>query len=182
MKIIATIQEKDVYPDKKISENIEYNDRLTGKAIILKDENRIALVGNKQNDFLQLPGGGIDEGEDIKEGIIRECLEEVGCDVTLKQEVGCIDDFRPRDKKHCINYCYIAKFSGMRNETKHTKDEAEIGMYTKWVSLNDAQTIFKKQKEQLENGLVTFYNTGFNILRDFMFLEEAKSIIMNHEQ
>lgn len=174
MKKIAVIYEKDIYPEKKEASNIKYEDRITGKAIILDDENKIALVGNRQNKFLQLPGGGISKNEKIEEGIIRECLEEVGCKVSMVKEMGCIDDFRPRDRKHCINYCYIVRILGKKGAPKYTKEETRIGMYIKWVTLEEAITIFKKQKEELKAGNVTFYNTGFNIIRDFLFLEEAQ--------
>jgi ADP-ribose pyrophosphatase YjhB (NUDIX family) len=172
MKNICTIQEKDVYPGKK-TELVEYEDRLTVKAIVLDTEGRVGLVGNKQNIFLQLPGGGIDTGEDIKEGLKRECLEEIGCLVEIISEIGFIDDYRPRDKKHCISYCYVVKVMGEKGTPNYTEKETEIGMYTKWVSFQEAMNIFEKQKQDLENGLVSFYNTGFNILRDYRFLKQA---------
>lgn len=175
MKQIATLHEKDIYPQKQSDENIEYSDRITGKAIILDTENNIALVGNKLNEFLLLPGGGIDDGENIETGIMRECLEETGYAVSILDEVGCVDDYRPRDKKHCISYCYTARVIGDKGNTNHTENEAGIGMYTKWVTLEEAFGIFNKQKRELESGNVTFYNTGFNIVRDLLFLEEAKN-------
>lgn len=176
MKKIATLYEKDIYPEKQSDEHIEYSDRATGKVIVLDEENNVALVGNKQNHFLLLPGGGIDDGEDIQTGIIRECLEEVGCKVNILNEIGCIDDYRPRDKKHCISYCYTARVVGEKGYPKYTEDETGIGMYTKWVTLDKALEIFKEQKLELESGNVTFYNTGFNIVRDLLFLEEAKNM------
>lgn len=181
MKKIATIYEKEIFPEKDSPKNIDYVDRITGKAIVLDDKNMIALVGNKQNEFLQFPGGGIDNKENIEEGVIRECLEEIGFKVTILSEVGYIDDFRPRDKKHCINYCYIVRVLGEKIDTKHTKDEANIGMYTKWVTLEEALKIFRKQKKELEEGRVTFYNTGFNIARDLLFLEDAEANIKIYE-
>ena len=177
MKKIATLHEKDIYPEKQSAENIEYSNRTIGKAIVLDAENRIALVGNKQNEFLLLPGGGIDYGENIQTGIIRECLEEIGCVVNILNEVGCIDDYRPRDKKHCISYCYTIRVIGNKGNPKYTENEIKIGMYIKWVTPEEAFDIFKKQKLELESGKVTFYNTGFNIVRDLFFLEEAKKLI-----
>lgn len=173
MEKIATIHEKDVFPDKIEPQGIQYSDRNTGKAIIINDENKIALVGNKENDYLLLPGGGIDEGEDLQSGVVRECLEEIGYAVRIINEVGVIDDYRPRDKKHCINYCYTTKIIGGDGISIHTNDEAKIGMYTKWVDIKEALEIFKKQRSDLNDKKVAFYNTGFNILRDLMFLEEA---------
>lgn len=174
MKNIFTIHEKDVYPDKK-TEPVEYEDRLTVKAIVIDSEGKIGLVGNTQNSFLQLPGGGIDTGEDIKEALKRECLEEIGCLVETISEIGCIDDYRPRDKKHCINYCYVVKVVGEKGTPNYTEKETEIGMYTKWVTIQEAMNLFEKQKQDLEKGLVTFYNTGFNILRDYYLLKQAIS-------
>ena len=174
MKKICTIHEDDVYPDKKTGP-VEYEDRLTVKAIVLDIEGKIGLVGNKQNDFLQLPGGGIDTSENIEEGLKRECLEEIGCLVDVVSEIGCIDDYRSRDKKHCINYCYIVKVIGEKGIPNYTEKEAEIGMYTKWLSVQEVMNLFEKQKQDLEKGLVTFYNTGFNILRDYLFLKQAIS-------
>jgi len=182
MKKITTIYEKDIYPEKKTVKNTEYSNRVTGKAIVLDNENKIALVGNKQNEFLQLPGGGIDLSEDVREGVIRECLEEIGCTVIILDEVGRIDDYRSRDKKHCINYCYIVKVLGIKGNPKYTKRELEIGMYTKWVTLEEALDIFKKQKKELETGRIAFYNTGFNIVRDLLFLENAEVTNKIYEQ
>lgn len=181
MKKITTIYQKDVFPERSEDRGIEYADRNTGKAIVLDNEGKVALVGNRQNDFLQLPGGGIYEGENINEGVIRECLEEIGCNIVIKSEVGIIDDYRPRDKKHCINFCYIATLVGEKGEVTHTDDESDIGMYTKWVDIKTALDIFKKQEKDLKEGRVTFYNTGFNILRDLKFFEEAMSNNLIHE-
>lgn len=175
MKKITTIYQKDVFPELVEDPNIEYADRNTGKAIIIDNDDKIGLVGNKQNDFLQLPGGGIDDGEDIGQGVIRECLEETGCIVALKSEVGIIDDYRPRDKKHCINFCYVVSVTGKKGEASHTDDESDIGMYTKWVDVKTALDIFRTQEKELKEGKVAFYNTGFNILRDLKFLEKAIS-------
>lgn len=174
MKKICTICESDVFPDRK-TDQVEYEDRITVKAIVLDYEGKIGLVGNKQNNFLQLPGGGIDAEEDIKVGLKRECLEEIGCSVDIISEIGCIDDYRARDKKHCINHCYVVKVMGEKGTPNYTEKEAEIGMYTKWVTTQEAMNLFERQKQLLEKRLVTFYNTGFNILRDYNFLRLAIS-------
>lgn len=181
MKKITTIYQKDVFPELVEDTNIEYTDRNTGKAIIIDNDGKIGLVGNKQNNFLQLPGGGIDDSEGVGRGVIRECLEETGYNVELKSEVGIIDDYRPRDKKHCINFCYVVVITGEKGEVSHTNDESNIGMYTKWMDVKTALGIFKKQERDLKEGKVTFYNTGFNILRDLKFLEDAIFNNLIHE-
>lgn len=175
MKHLKTLHEKDVFPGKITDPNIIYSDRLTGKAIVFDMDNNIALVGNKQNEFLLLPGGGINEGEDIKVGVVRECLEEIGCDVSILKEVGYVDDYRPRDKTHCITHCYTAKLLGQKGNPKYDEGEIKIGMYIKWLPLDEAHKVFKAQEDLLKSGKVTFYNTGFNIVRDLLFVEEVKT-------
>src|SRR3989344_4811259 len=109
MRKLGTFTQTDVFPKMEDDkEEIHFEDRITGKAIVFDDDNNIALVGNKVNSFYLLPGGGVDQDESVELGIIRECLEEVGCNVELKKAIGIIDDYRNRDKKHCVNYCYSA--------------------------------------------------------------------------
>ena len=178
MKKLKTFTQTDVFPEREDNkEKMNFEDRITGKAIVFDDDNNIALVGNKVNSFYLLPGGGIDKTESIENGIVRECLEEIGCNVELKEIIGVIDDYRNRDKKHCINYCYIAKLIDKKGELKLTEDEEKNGMHVIWVSLDEAINILEKQVKQLKHGKVTFYNTGFNILRDHLFLKKAKKLL-----
>jgi len=175
MKLLATFREKDVFPNLKTDEsNMDYKDRLTGKAIVFNDKNEIALVGNRINNFYILPGGGIDKNEPIKDGIMRECLEEIGYKIDIIDEVGIVEDYRARDKKHCTNYCYTAKATGEKRKSNLTEDEKRNGLRLIWVTLNEAIEISSSEMEQLRSGKVFFYNTGFNILRDNLFLREIK--------
>lgn len=178
MKILGTFTQKDIFPEKEDNkEKINFEDRITGKAIVFDDDKNVALIGTKVNSFYLLPGGGIDQGESIEVGIIRECLEEIGCNVELKMSIGTIDDYRNRDKKHCINYCYTAKLVGEKGELTLTEDEKKNGLHVIWVPLEEAIKILEKEVGQLKRGEVTFYNTGFNILRDHLFLKEAKRLL-----
>lgn len=174
MSVLAIVKEKDVFPHRNTTEDgVVFEDRPTGKAIVFDDENNIALVGNKVNSFYLLPGGGIDAGESLEDGIVRECLEEIGCKVTLNKKVGIIEDYRIRDKKHCINHCYIARVSGKKGMLTLTADEARNGLHVIWVPLPRALQILEDEIVQLRRGEVHFYNTAFNILRDHLFLREV---------
>ena len=48
------------------------------KAIIRNDENQILLLKNK--DYWDIPGGRMDQGEDIEAALLRELNEEIGVD------------------------------------------------------------------------------------------------------
>ncbi len=177
MNSLAIFKEKDVFPNRKMGKkDVIFNDRLTGKAIVFDNEDRVALIGNKVNSFYLLPGGGVNESESIEEGVKRECLEEIGCRIDSLKIVGIIEDFRNRDKTHCISHCYIAKLIGEKGELRLTEEEKNNGLHVIWVTLNKATAILDKEVEQLKNGKVTFYNTGFNILRDNLFLKKVLEI------
>ena len=181
IKTLAILRQKDVFPLQEEQKNIVYKDRLTGKAIVFDYENNVALIGNRMNPFYLLPGGGIAENESVENGIIRECFEEIGCNIELVDRVGIIEDYRTRDRKHCINYCYTAKIVGEKGKPRRIDNEIEIGMHTKWIDPKEALELFKKQKTLLDEGKIIFYNTSFNILRDLIFLEEVIASIKIHE-
>lgn len=55
----------------------DYLFRISLKAIIFNDRGEILVVKERDRDWWDLPGGGIDHGESIKEALARELNEEV---------------------------------------------------------------------------------------------------------
>lgn len=51
--------------------------RNTARAIVLKGEQILLLYTARYDDY-SLPGGGVDEGESIEQGLLRELHEETG--------------------------------------------------------------------------------------------------------
>src|SRR5260221_11029127 len=54
------------------------NYRVSVKALIKDDQGRLLLVKEDDDPWWGLPGGGIDHGETIEQGLRRELSEEVG--------------------------------------------------------------------------------------------------------
>jgi len=52
--------------------------RVSLKCLIKNDDGELLLVKEAGRDFWDLPGGGMDHGENIDAAIARELLEEVG--------------------------------------------------------------------------------------------------------
>lgn len=55
--------------------------RVSAKGLILDEEKRFLLCRESDGRW-DLPGGGLDHGEDPRQGIIREIKEEMGLEVT----------------------------------------------------------------------------------------------------
>jgi 8-oxo-dGTP diphosphatase len=175
VEILMTLRDKDLFPNTSEPSDIIWKDRPTGKVVLFNDQNLIALIGNKVNDFFLLPGGGIEGSETILDGVKRECQEETGCEIEIIQELGVTEDFRTRDRKHCISYGYTAKVISQGTPAL-TKSEIDIGAYVKWISISEAKELFMNQEERVKKGEVTFYNTCFNILRDSLFIRLAQEL------
>lgn len=170
-KVLKIFTQKDVFPNMEIVE-VEFEDRLTGKSIIVDSDDKIALVGSTVNHIYTLPGGGIDKDENIEAGIIREAKEETGCDIEISSMLGIIYDYRNRDKKHCITYCAISEVAGEKHDPKLTEEEKKNGLHVKWCNKKEALDILEYEYKKVLNGEISFYNTAYNVFRDYEFLKE----------
>lgn len=87
--------------------------RRAARGIILND-GKIALVHSKTLDFYKFPGGGVEDGEDLKEALIREVAEEAGLKVIPDsvREFGLVKS-READTDNGIfeqdNYYYVCE-------------------------------------------------------------------------
>lgn len=174
--MVMVIRDKDIFPDAPDVSDIVWKERPTGKVVLFNEDDQIALIGNKVNDFFLLPGGGIEADESILDGIRRECREETGCEIDIQDALGVTEDFRSRDSKHCISFGYSAKVISYDTPTL-TANEADIGAYVKWLSLPETIELLRLQKEKVLAGEVKFYNTCFNTIRDLLFIRRFQGLI-----
>lgn len=116
------------------------------KAIIIKD-NRILFnrMKSKANDeiFYILPGGGQEGGETFVEALNRECLEELGTEVTvgdlvlIREYIGKNHEFAEEHMEiHQIEYMFSCELIDDINESKITHyDYQQVG-HT-WIKLEE---------------------------------------------
>lgn len=70
----------------------DYLYRLSIKGIIFNDAGEILFVKESGRDWWDLPGGGMDHGEDIKTSIAREMKEEVNLTGDFTYRIAHVDD------------------------------------------------------------------------------------------
>jgi putative nucleotidyltransferase with HDIG domain len=138
--------------------------RFAARAIVLDYRGRIGLLHVTKYNYYKLPGGGIDKGEDIKQALKRECLEELGCEIEILDFMGDTLEFRPKFKMKQTSHCFVACVKGEKGEPKFTKKERHHGFVVLWEDPRVAMELIKQ-------GESTAYEAKFIIPRDLAILK-----------
>ena len=112
MEIFRTIRDADVGSVEAAP--ADFRERRAARAVVFDGERKVALLHSMKNRYHKLPGGGVEEGEDLEAALRRELLEEIGCAVSGIREVGAIEEYRNKFKLHQFSYCYVVDVSGER--------------------------------------------------------------------
>jgi 8-oxo-dGTP diphosphatase len=171
MKLLQEISEKDLKLDRFSKPPKKYQEKSAARAILFKGS-KIALLYVSRYNYHKLPGGGIKKGESIEQGLRRECLEETGSEITSLGEIGYILERRDRWSLLQKSYCFIAEVSGKPKKQKLTKKELHHGFKLRWVSLQQAIRLVKKDS-------LPTYESHFIQQRELSFLQKADELL-NH--
>ena len=173
MRLLKEILEKDVKSvvseDELVNIHRAPRNRRAVRAVVFDADGNIALLHVSKNKYYKLPGGGIEEGEEIIQALIRECQEEIGCNIKVDEEVGEVIEYRDQHRFRQISYCYTAKVIGDKGSPNLEQEEIDEGFKEVWVSLDEAICLLKESEP-------TSYNGPFIVMRDLKMLEEVKSM------
>ncbi|MFC6051852.1 NUDIX hydrolase [Acinetobacter sp. Ac_877] len=113
--------------------------RLSSHAVILNENNEVLLLkATYANCAWGLPGGGLDIGETIHEALIRECKEELGCDISIDYLSGVY--FHSAVISHAFIFrCHLSKNSNIQLSSEHSE--------FKWFSIDELSPIQKQRVE-----------------------------------
>ena len=119
-----------------------FGERVVGEAyvvregvygVVLNDEDKAAVVKNPFGYFL--PGGGIEEGENFEECLIREFIEETGYSIQINNFIGKSSKYYFSEAfnhyRHPIGFFYIVKLE--QRLTELTEKDHEL----LWMSQNE---------------------------------------------
>lgn len=116
--------------------------RVNANALILRDGYVLLVKVDDENGIhYNLPGGKVEKGETLYEGLTRECLEEVGIEVNVKELVLSWEyvpekenyTYGKKQKLGLVFRCEVVKGSEPRKPTQ--MDENQVGY--EWVSLEN---------------------------------------------
>ncbi|MBE0486143.1 NUDIX domain-containing protein [Marinobacter sp.] len=145
--------------------------RHAARGIVLREEKILLLFTERYNDF-SLPGGGIDEGEDITIALARELEEETGArDVRVKQHYGFIEEYRPHwkpeyDLMHMTSHFFVCDVAAKLAEVRMESYEIANGMKPVWVSVDEAMQHNRQVMARQETSM------GQSIQRETFMLEK----------
>ena len=117
------------------------------RALILREEHILLLRKNgaDRGEHFALPGGAQDPGETLVEALNRECLEEIGTRVVVRDLLHVADFFKPRETvppstRHVVEFlfhCSVPANYTPRNG--YRPDKHQIGVV--WTRLDALQGI-----------------------------------------
>ena len=172
MKHIATIRDSDLYEGVIDADPTGFRLRTAGRAIVFDDLRQVALLKVGSHNYYKLPGGGVEEGEDVKEALRRELLEEIGCEADIFGEVGEITQYLDKSELKHVSYCYLAKQTGEKGFPHFTDEERANGFEIVWAKdIDEAITFLKESKAG------DYYGTSSILRRDLTLLLAAKAVI-----
>ncbi|MFA5954756.1 MAG: NUDIX domain-containing protein [Patescibacteria group bacterium] len=169
MKLLKTIRDTDLMIDSLVPTVFE--ERKAARAVVFDESNNVALLNVTAKHFHKLPGGGIEQGEDIEMALRREVLEEIGCAIENIRDLGIIEEYRNREALYQASYCFVADLVHEKGIPQLEDGEKADGFEPEWMSLEEAI-------ETLQNELsVEDYEGKFIVLRDLTFLKEVSQVV-----
>jgi 8-oxo-dGTP pyrophosphatase MutT (NUDIX family) len=163
MNLIASFNKEEVTDD----EAKQLRHRRAVRGVIFDSNNNIALLHAKNEGYYGLPGGEVDGEETYEQGIVRECKEEVGCDVEIIKYIGTTFEYRKRNNLLNESWGYVTKVISEKGLPILVGDEneAEKNSVVVWVSLSEAIRLMEATPTQSE------LYSQYCIERDLAFLK-----------
>ena len=166
MKTFKNIYDKDT-PENGAKPSSEYTLRPTVKAIVVDNENNIALL--KARGHYLLPGGGIETGESAIDALRRELIEEIGCNVDNIKELGISSQFRNKNMTHYEVVFFSANVVGKKGTPTTTQEDELQDVELFWFDKEKVFTLLKSQIRVQDKNEYSFY---FNSRSHFEAFEE----------
>jgi len=145
-------------------------ERVAARGIIMDGDDILMIYTKRYNDY-SFPGGGVDQGEIIEEGLFRELEEETGAEnIHILSPFGSYEEFRPThykgyDMVHMISLFYVCSANRELGQAHPEEYEIKNGSEPVWVNIHDAIEHNRKVMEAKEASM------GLSIERETIVLE-----------
>jgi ADP-ribose pyrophosphatase YjhB (NUDIX family) len=173
LEILAEITEEEV--GLKPSKPSSYTLRKASRAVVSGPGGKVALMYSPRDRSYELPGGGIEDGENAEEALRREALEESGYRIRINRCVGVNMEYRNASRLLKISYCFLAHTVGRPKKPRLDRFEVAAGLMLMWVeNIDDA---INRIGRNPNNGP----GERFSNKSDMTFLKKARDILKQEQ-
>ncbi len=122
-------------------------------ALIFNDEGKILLMkrgASAKNEIghWTIPGGSIEFGETMKDAVIREAREEIGCEIEIDGQLPAIDHILPSENQHWVTTIFTCRIKSGTPKILETEKCEEMN----WFSLDNLPSPLSASiKDTVEN-------------------------------
>jgi len=142
-----------------------------GKFLIVEERSSGVVVVNQ-------PGGHIESGESPEQAVVREALEEAGCQIEVAELLGVYLWIQPQTRRQFLRIVYTAQLLA-QDSTRKLDD----GIYAvHWFSIADLRQRQNDLRTPVVLSCIEDYLAGTrqpdNFLRDMMPIQQNVALVM----
>jgi uncharacterized repeat protein (TIGR03833 family) len=168
--LIVIMRLLKIFKDQEPNNPNKVDIRQAARGIFFDESNLIPILFVRQDNYHKLPGGGVEENEDLLQALAREVQEETGCAIKVLNELGQIKEYRSQYNLEQTSYGYLGIVTS-KGATQYTEDELAKGFELVWMTLDQAI-------EAVEHDEPESYEGIFIQKRDLTFLRTAQAVIV----
>lgn len=120
--------------------------RLTARAIVKNQDGLYAVMYADKFKLHSLPGGGVEDGEDVLTALRREVYEETGCVCDEIQELGIVSENRASLDYTQINYYFVVTTTHTPGENHLTEAEQDSCTVVEWHTFDEMVRLINEQE------------------------------------
>ena len=120
--------------------------RITARAIVKNRDGLYAVMYSDKFMLHSLPGGGVEDGEDVLTALRREVYEETGCVCDEIQELGVVTENRASLDYTQINYYFVVTTTHTTGENHLTEAEQDSRTIVRWETFAEMVRLISVQE------------------------------------
>lgn len=143
MRVICELNDKIILGQDGLSDKVP---RLTARAIVRNQDGLYAVMYSDKFKLHSLPGGGVEDGEDVLTALHREVYEETGCVCDEIKELGIVAENRASLDYTQINYYYVVTTTHQPGENHLTESEQASQTVVQWHAMDEMVRLINEQE------------------------------------
>ena len=142
-KLICELNDQIILGTEGLSDKAP---RLTARAIVRNQDGLYAVMYADKFKLHSLPGGGVEDGEDVLSALRREVHEETGCVCDEIWELGIVSENRASLDYTQINYYFVVTTNHTPSENHLTESEQASRTVVEWHTFDEMVRLINEQE------------------------------------